>query len=333
MKLLTEAPWTLRYRKTHLEEILLYFHQSLRLRRLDIAQLCDKEPRVLSLNLSKNIIPCVRYFVRELEMPSHRFLIMIQKFPAVFRYSLDRIQPIVHFFTDELNTPKGQFVFHLASYPGLLGCSLNKSIRFRVEWLKDVTKTERDVLTNVCMRGFVLFETRTDQILNSHKTLLEALNGDVILVARILRRIPHILAWSSDTIRGRLKILKFRLRRDVMELYHFPSILGMSFGDRVFPRLELMERLEFDHQKYPLFELFGTSDEKFREFLERRYPATRNIEKELERKREREIIKELSQFDVDPIEMAEIDPIVYMSNPKTPRSLETSPLEANEAPF
>ena len=299
------APWILRARQERMEALLMYFHQSLRLPRNAIANLCAKYPHVASLDLERRIIPCVHYFTRELEMPRPLFVAMLEKFPRLLVVPVDlRLKPIVSYFLEELKMPKEQFLLHLRFFPGVLGCSSEKSVQSRVRWLQEVTKSDSWVVPHVCLRGLVIFQTKTEILMKSYKTLLSALNEDEDLAARILRRVPHVVSWSPRTLQHQLQFIQHRLKRNLTELYHFPSLLGMSFKQQIIPRLNFMEDQGFDYSQCPLFLLFGTSDSIFSKVVISRPKA----KKEDHRERERQLTEAMTAFDEEPLQLTPVAP-------------------------
>lgn len=302
-RVFVEAPWTLRSDRDRLEAFLVYFHQTLRLSRNGIANLCAKHPRVASLHLGKTVVPCVQYFTQELQMRTERFVGMIEKHPRILNLSVEeRIRPVVNFFLEELHIPKAAFVFQLRSFPGVLSCSLEKSVRFRARWLERVTRAKGDVLGCVCLRGLVLFETRSATLFRSYDALLHGLHHDAALAARILRRVPHILAWPPSMVFGQLRWVRERLGRDLTELYHFPALLGYSFKEHVLPRVELMERLGFDHERHPLFLLFAMPDDAFRDWIKGQHGRVELTERE----RERLLVEEMTHFEDEPLQINQV---------------------------
>ena len=248
-------------------------------------------------------MPCAHYFIRELDMPPERFAAMVEKYPRLLSLSLDeRIRPIVSYFLDVIQTPKNAFLHHLRFFPGLLGTSLDRSIRFRVRWIQEVTRADHRTLHSICLKGLVLFETKSDLLFNSYATMLELLEEDRHLAARILRRVPHVLSWPPSTLRRQLMFIRDRLKRKLTDLYHFPALLGMSVKDHMIPRVELMERLGFNHERHSLFTLFHSTDLEFKQWLQ-------NVHGRMEmsqRERERIMIDDMTGFTTEPLDMGHL---------------------------
>ena len=311
VQVLRHAPWTLRSDHRRIQAFLVYFHQTLRLPKLGIANLCAKDPRVASLHLEKTIVPCAHYFIRELDMPLERFASMVEKYPRLLSLSIEeRIRPIVSYFLDVLKTPRDAFLHHLRFFPGVLGTSLEKSIQFRVRWIQEVTHSDHRTVHYICLRGLVLFETKSDILFHSYEAMLELLEGDQHLAARILRRVPHVLSWPPSTLRHQLLFVRDRLKRKLTDLYHFPSLLGMSVKDHMIPRVELMERLGFDHERHSLFVLFHTTDWEFKQWLQNTHGRLEMSERE----RERIMIDEMTGFKEEPLDMRPLERLDTLSS-------------------
>jgi hypothetical protein len=271
------SPSVLCYARPMLHKKLEFFRQTMGYSETETRELLIREPKLWTAGVDTGLTPRWRFLSREMEIPSDKLRLLVQKNPRILLKSLDaNLRPkLIFFFIMTLNMEPQEVLKLLLAYPRILEYNLDDHLRPIVQYLISLDFSAREVarmllksprlVTHSLFKikhvvGYLRFELglqapdvrrvlyQSPQLVGLTTTnlaekvdFLERACGSGASIRKVIVGMPTLLNLNvQKNLEPKVDYLSAMLGKDELSLAldRLPTLLGYSLDKRIRPRLE-----------------------------------------------------------------------------------------------
>ena len=271
------CPAVLCYARPMLHKKIEFFRRTMGYSETETRELLIQEPKLWTASVDSGLTPRWRFLSKEMEIPSDKLRLLIQKNPRILLKSLDaNLRPkLIFFFIMTLNMEPQDVLKMLLAYPRILEYSLDNHLRPIVQYLISLDFSAREVsrmllksprlVTHSLFKikhvvGYLRFELglqapdvrrvlyQSPQLVGLTTTnlaekvdFLERACGSGTTIRKVIVGMPTLLNLSvHKNLKPKVDYLSDMLGKDKLSLAldRLPTLLGYSLDKRIRPRLE-----------------------------------------------------------------------------------------------